>query len=148
MTQEFGNPNPQIASVALASQVGLLVGAALWGFSADVIGRKLAFNTSLFICAAFVLIAGGMPNYIGFSAVSVSTHISGPEAGLIQPYLQSGYILRWSGWKLHSGCHQLSRVLTRLTRLARHISGGVVGCRIYSYRPPCMGVHERLQLRS
>lgn len=72
MTQEFGNPNPIIAGVSLASQVGLLVGAAVWGFSADVIGRKLAFNTSLFICAAFVLIAGGMPNYISFCAMLVS----------------------------------------------------------------------------
>lgn len=58
-----------MAGVALASQVGLLVGAALWGFSADVIGRRLAFNSSLFICAVFTLIAGGMPNYISFSAM-------------------------------------------------------------------------------
>ncbi|KAH8703412.1 putative sugar transporter [Talaromyces proteolyticus] len=69
VTQEFGNPSQYIAGVSLASQVGLLVGAAVWGFSADVIGRKLAFNTSLFLCAAFVLIAGGMPNYISFCAM-------------------------------------------------------------------------------
>ncbi|KAK9369045.1 putative sugar transporter [Lipomyces kononenkoae] len=69
VTQEFGNPSKYIAGVALASQVGLLVGAAFWGFSADVIGRKLAFNSSLFICAAFVIIAGGMPNYISFCAM-------------------------------------------------------------------------------
>ncbi|EED14000.1 sugar transporter, putative [Talaromyces stipitatus ATCC 10500] len=68
-TQEFRNPSKHIAGISLASQVGLLVGAAVWGFSADVIGRKLAFNTSLFICAAFVLIAGGMPSYISFSAM-------------------------------------------------------------------------------
>ncbi|KAF2797114.1 MFS general substrate transporter [Melanomma pulvis-pyrius CBS 109.77] len=67
--REFGRPNKKIAGVALASQIGLLVGAALWGFTADIIGRKLAFNSSLFICAAFVLIAGGMPNYISFSAM-------------------------------------------------------------------------------
>ncbi|KAL2826113.1 major facilitator superfamily domain-containing protein [Aspergillus cavernicola] len=69
VTQEFGNPSKHIAGVALASQIGLLVGAAVWGFSADVIGRKLAFNSSLFLCATFVLIAGGMPNYISFSAM-------------------------------------------------------------------------------
>ncbi|KAL4814288.1 major facilitator superfamily domain-containing protein [Aspergillus spinulosporus] len=69
VTQEFGNPSKHIAGVALASQIGLLVGAAVWGFSADVIGRKLAFNSSLFICATFVLIAGGMPNYISFCAM-------------------------------------------------------------------------------
>ncbi|KAL4871690.1 hypothetical protein BDV12DRAFT_205993 [Aspergillus spectabilis] len=69
VTQEFGNPSRQVAGVALASQVGLLAGAAIWGFSADVIGRKLAFNSSLFLCAAFVLIAGGMPNYTSFAAM-------------------------------------------------------------------------------
>ncbi|BCS27349.1 MFS transporter [Aspergillus puulaauensis] len=69
VTQEFGNPSKHIAGVSLASQIGLLVGAALWGFSADVIGRKLAFNSSLLICATFVLIAGGMPNYISFCAM-------------------------------------------------------------------------------
>jgi MFS family permease len=71
VTQEFGNPSKHIAGVALASQIGLLVGAAVWGFSADIIGRKLAFNSSLFICATFVLIAGGMPNYISFCAMCV-----------------------------------------------------------------------------
>jgi len=55
----------------MASQIGLLVGAATWGLSADVIGRKLAFNTSLFICAIFVVIAGAMPGYVSFSAMLV-----------------------------------------------------------------------------
>lgn len=77
--REFGRPNKKIAGVALASQVGLLAGAAIWGFTADIIGRKLAFNSSLFICAAFVLIAGGMPNYVSFSAMLVQT----PPAVLI-----------------------------------------------------------------
>jgi sugar phosphate permease len=67
--QEYGRPTAKIAGVALASQVGLLVGAAVWGFTADVIGRKLAFNTSLFICAIFVLIGGAMPNYISFATM-------------------------------------------------------------------------------
>lgn len=31
VAQEFGNPSKRIAGVALASQVGLLVGAAVWG---------------------------------------------------------------------------------------------------------------------
>ncbi|KAH0846390.1 hypothetical protein AYO21_07480 [Fonsecaea monophora] len=69
VAQEFGNPTPRLAGVALASQVGLLFGAAIWGFSADVIGRRLAFNSSLFLCAIFVLIAGAMPSYVSFSAM-------------------------------------------------------------------------------
>ncbi|KAK1243999.1 hypothetical protein MKX08_002137 [Trichoderma sp. CBMAI-0020] len=67
--QEYGLPSAHISGIPLASQVGLLVGAGIWGFSADIIGRKLAFNTSLLSCAVFVLIAGGMPSYISFSAI-------------------------------------------------------------------------------
>jgi MFS family permease len=69
VTQEYGNPSAHVAGIPLASQIGLLFGAAVWGFSADVIGRRLAFNTSLFICAIFVLIGGAMPSYISFSAM-------------------------------------------------------------------------------
>jgi hypothetical protein len=35
----------------------------------SIIGRRLAFNTSLFSCAVFVLIAGGMPGYIAFATL-------------------------------------------------------------------------------
>jgi sugar phosphate permease len=69
VTQEYGSPTKNIAGIALASQIGLLVGAAGWGFTADIIGRKMAFNTSLFMCAVCVLIAGAMPNYISFAAM-------------------------------------------------------------------------------
>ena len=53
----------------MASQVGFLVGAALWGTSADIIGRRLVFNASLFLSASFVLIGGAMPGYVPFSVV-------------------------------------------------------------------------------
>ncbi|EGR49360.1 uncharacterized protein TRIREDRAFT_3532 [Trichoderma reesei QM6a] len=67
--QEYGLPDAHVSGIPLASQVGLLVGAGIWGFSADIIGRKLAFNTSLLSCAVFVLVAGGMPSYISFAAI-------------------------------------------------------------------------------
>lgn len=85
VTREYGSPNPPLAGVALASQIGLLVGAALWGFSADVIGRKLAFNTSLLSCAIFVVIAGAMPSYISFSAMSVSNTLIAEQRRLTCP---------------------------------------------------------------
>lgn len=44
--------------------MGMLIGALFWGFSADVIGRKLAFNVSLFICAIFTIVAGASPNWV------------------------------------------------------------------------------------
>ncbi|KAJ4864017.1 major facilitator superfamily domain-containing protein [Trichoderma breve] len=67
--QEYGNPSAHVSGIPLASQIGLLVGAGLWGFTADIIGRKLAFNTSLMSCAVFVLIAGAMPSYISFATI-------------------------------------------------------------------------------
>ncbi|KAG2734771.1 hypothetical protein G9P44_002777 [Scheffersomyces stipitis] len=39
---------------------GLLVGAIFWGFSADLIGRKIAFNLSLLLSAVFTIITGTM----------------------------------------------------------------------------------------
>ncbi|KAK7414180.1 Filamentous Growth Regulator [Neonectria punicea] len=36
------------------------------GFSADIIGRRIAFNTTLFIAAVATVVAGTGPNWIGF----------------------------------------------------------------------------------
>lgn len=47
----------------LALYIGLLVGALFWGISADIIGRKWAFNLSLLISSVFGIVAGGAPNY-------------------------------------------------------------------------------------
>lgn len=63
-----GSNNP-IYGVSTASAVGLLAGAIFWGLGADAIGRRLAFNSSLFVCAIFVLIAGAMPSFISFCAL-------------------------------------------------------------------------------
>lgn len=45
--REYGRPTKKIAGIALASQIGLLVGAAVWGFTADIIGRKVSKLSSL-----------------------------------------------------------------------------------------------------
>lgn len=47
----------------LALYIGLLVGALFWGITADIIGRKWAFNLSLLISAVFTIVAGAAPNY-------------------------------------------------------------------------------------
>lgn len=46
----------------------MLLGALFWGFTADMIGRRWAFNISLFICSIAAIIAGAMPNWpsLGF----------------------------------------------------------------------------------
>jgi MFS family permease len=45
----------------------MLVGALFWGISADIIGRKWAFNISLFIFSTATIIAGGLPNWPSLS---------------------------------------------------------------------------------
>lgn len=43
----------------------MLVGAIFWGLSADIVGRRYAFNISLFICSVAAIVAGAMPNWAG-----------------------------------------------------------------------------------
>ena len=50
--------------MTVAVYVGMLVGALFWGLSADVIGRKYAFNLSLMISSVFCIVAGASPNWI------------------------------------------------------------------------------------
>ena len=50
--------------LTIAVYVGMLTGALFWGLSADIIGRKFAFNWSLMICSVFAIIAGSSPNWI------------------------------------------------------------------------------------
>lgn len=49
--------------LTIAAYVGMLVGALFWGLSADIIGRKFAFNVSLMISSVFAIIAGASPNW-------------------------------------------------------------------------------------
>jgi MFS family permease len=58
---EFNPSYPHALTIAV--YVGMLLGALFWGMSADVIGRRFAFNVSLFLCSAFTIIAGAAPNW-------------------------------------------------------------------------------------
>jgi MFS family permease len=51
----------------IAVYVGMFIGALFWGLSADVIGRRFAFNVSLFLCSLFSIIAGAAPNWVALS---------------------------------------------------------------------------------
>ncbi|KIJ62923.1 hypothetical protein HYDPIDRAFT_30064 [Hydnomerulius pinastri MD-312] len=62
------NPS-RIEYAVLAEFAGLIVGATTWGVLADIIGRKLSFNATLFICGLFGLASGGAPNFVTFSSL-------------------------------------------------------------------------------
>ncbi|QDS76817.1 hypothetical protein FKW77_002728 [Venturia effusa] len=58
---EFNPSYPK--GLTIAAYVGMLVGALWWGLSADIIGRKFAFNVSLMISSIFAIVAGASPNW-------------------------------------------------------------------------------------
>ncbi|KAJ9225509.1 hypothetical protein DTO169C6_2242 [Paecilomyces variotii] len=71
------NP-PFTHGAQLAFYIALFIGALFWGSTADIVGRKFAFNFSLLISAVFAIAAGGASSYIGWaSLVAVSAFGSG-----------------------------------------------------------------------
>ncbi|KAF5695378.1 major facilitator superfamily transporter [Fusarium denticulatum] len=52
----------------MALYAGLQMGALFWGFGADIIGRRIAFNTTLFIAAIATIVAGAGPSWVAFCA--------------------------------------------------------------------------------
>ncbi|KAG5796155.1 hypothetical protein H9Q69_004768 [Fusarium xylarioides] len=53
-------------SSTMALYAGLQMGALFWGFGADIIGRRIAFNTTLFIAAIATIVAGARPSWVAF----------------------------------------------------------------------------------
>ncbi|CAE6379903.1 unnamed protein product [Rhizoctonia solani] len=53
-----------IAFATLSLYVGLIVGATTWGILADVIGRRLSWNITLFLSGVFGIAAGGSHNFV------------------------------------------------------------------------------------
>ncbi|KAM3515502.1 hypothetical protein MY11210_000875 [Beauveria gryllotalpidicola] len=66
IANEFLPTRPPL--LVLAQNIGLLVGAAFWGFGCDIFGRKWAFNLTLGLTAFWGLISASAPN---FAAIGV-----------------------------------------------------------------------------
>ncbi|EIT75956.1 synaptic vesicle transporter SV2 [Aspergillus oryzae 3.042] len=69
LSMEFGVSESYVRFTTCALFVGLIVGATFWGLASDLIGRRLAFNTTLFLCGVFGLASGGGPNWVGTCAL-------------------------------------------------------------------------------
>ncbi|KAI4594192.1 hypothetical protein KJ359_008467 [Pestalotiopsis sp. 9143b] len=59
--------SPSFSSVAY--YVGLIIGASFWSLSADVVGRKFAFNATTFTGGIFACAVAGAQNFTSFSAL-------------------------------------------------------------------------------
>ncbi|KAF5372162.1 hypothetical protein D9758_005055 [Tetrapyrgos nigripes] len=62
------NPS-RVEFATLSLYVGLILGATTWGILADLIGRKLSFNITLFIGGVFGVAAGGANNFTTLAAL-------------------------------------------------------------------------------
>lgn len=79
MPQASKEFSPQYATLLSAAQyAGLLVGAILFGFLADITGRRLAWQLSIFGVAAFTMICASSPNW---AALNVFVAIRGLFGG-------------------------------------------------------------------
>ncbi|KAL8713357.1 MAG: hypothetical protein Q9220_002556 [cf. Caloplaca sp. 1 TL-2023] len=72
LTAEFGPSTTQVRYTTCATFIGLCIGASFWGIASDVIGRRLAFNATLFIAGVFGLAIGGGNSWVGTCALYAS----------------------------------------------------------------------------
>lgn len=61
--QEFGISDTQFGNIFTAFNTGLTVGAFTWGLLVDIVGRKWAFNFTVFIASIFGLVLGTAPSW-------------------------------------------------------------------------------------
>ncbi|KAI1084517.1 sugar transporter [Whalleya microplaca] len=69
LASEFGVSSTDVRYTTLSLFTGLCIGASFWGTASDIIGRRLAFNCTLFLAGVFGLASGGGPNWIGTCAL-------------------------------------------------------------------------------
>jgi len=53
LSTEFGVSASTVRYTTMITYIGLSLGSTFWGVASDIIGRRLAFNTTLLICGAF-----------------------------------------------------------------------------------------------
>lgn len=66
---EFGLSQAKVRYTTCAAFIGLCIGATFWGVASDVIGRRLAFNMTLFLAGVFGTAVGGAHSWIGVCAL-------------------------------------------------------------------------------
>ena len=62
---DYGISATQVRYTTCATFVGLCIGASFWGVASDIIGRRPAFNATLFIAGVFGLAVGGANSWVG-----------------------------------------------------------------------------------
>ncbi|KAI9805810.1 MAG: hypothetical protein M1825_000424 [Sarcosagium campestre] len=64
LSKDFGVDSNRVRYTTCALFLGLCLGASIWGVASDVIGRRFAFNATLFLAGVFGLVVAAAPNWI------------------------------------------------------------------------------------
>lgn len=86
--------------------IGLCLGASFWGIGSDIMGRRIAFNMTLFLAGVFGIAAGAAPSWIGacglFAALGVGVGGNLPVDGALflefLPNASGGLLTLLSVW--------------------------------------------------
>ncbi|KAL8834447.1 MAG: hypothetical protein Q9170_003743 [Blastenia crenularia] len=106
LTARFGPSETHVRYTTCATFIGLCIGASFWGVASDIIGRRLAFNATLFIAGVFGLAVGGGNSWVGtcglFAALGVGVGGNLPVDGALflefLPFASSGLLTLLSVW--------------------------------------------------
>lgn len=72
---------------SVAYYVGLIIGASFWGVTADLIGRKPAFNATILIGGIFACAVAGSQNFITFCSLwAVVGTVADELVGMVEPW--------------------------------------------------------------
>ncbi|KAL8698594.1 MAG: hypothetical protein Q9224_001784, partial [Gallowayella concinna] len=106
LSREFGVSDTNVRYTTCALFIGLCLGASFWGVASDVIGRRLAFNATLFLAGVFGLAVGGGSSWVGvaglYAALGVGVGGNLPVDGALflefLPFASSGLLTALSVW--------------------------------------------------
>ena len=120
----------------------MFTGALFWGMSGDIIGRRFAFNVSLFLCSAFTIIAGAAPNWVSLAVFIGLLGFGGGGNLILDTTVFIEYLPSKKQWVLSTQPDakyvDIQELSLNLNSLACCLVGiGTIDCRI-----PCLGLSE------
>jgi len=103
---EFGVAETTVRYTTCSLFIGLCIGASFWGIGSDIMGRRIAFNMTLFLAGVFGIAAGAAPSWIGacalFAALGVGVGGNLPVDGALflefLPNASGGLLTLLSVW--------------------------------------------------
>ena len=96
-------------ALTVSVYMGMLFGALFWGLSADIIGRRFAFNVSLFICSIFATVSGAAPNWIALCIFIALLGFGGGGNLILDTTVFLEYLPSNKQWVLSKSCLHLRK---------------------------------------